>query len=109
MPCWEIIESSVEFLPNTTDVTLLKPALESLGLEVKVYAGGLNLRKGSWAGYYESKTGKLELPASLNINEVKRQYSKHVVIATARKQGWSLSWSTNDQGNEAARVVKRRF
>ena len=111
MPCWNVIESKVEFLEANTDVGLLKLALEAMGFVVTQTKQGLSFihRYGGTTGEYVKATGQLTQRGSqaADINEVKRGYSKQVVELGARKQGWKISWSKNAEGLDEATVVRR--
>jgi hypothetical protein len=110
MPCWTRVESKVEFLAASTNVDLLDAALVAMGHRVAKTARGLSFTLGRQSGSYEASTGKLTAYADLDTAEVKRQYSEGVVNHTAKKNGWQISWSTNEKtGNREAAVVKRGF
>ena len=108
VPCDQIILTHCEFLPNTTDVKLLKLALEAQGLTVHETATGLTFNRGyREQGSYEKKTGRLTLPNSMDVNEVKVGYSREVVKEQASKLGWSDSWDVDEEGNPTVEISKR--
>ncbi len=94
MPCDMVVTNVVEFLPTSTDTELLRQACESLGI----------VRYN-----FNQQTGELTLPAGRDVNEVKRAYSKATVEHAAKKNGWRVEWRRNAQGNEEAKILKRRY
>lgn len=113
MPCNTIQTTTVEFLSKSTDIKLLKRALESIGYYVTETAQGLTFSHqfNRMSGFYDKTTGRMNARGSekLDIDEVKRAYGKQVVIQTAKQEGWQLSWSTNEAGNEVAAVQKAMY
>jgi hypothetical protein len=110
MPCWTIVQTQVQFLEKSTNLDLLKAALEAIGFTVQsVSQRGLTFAGMGIAGTYDKRTGSITTRGTVDINLVKRQYAKQVAISQAKKHGWSLKWSTNAAGNEVAEVIKRRF
>ena len=108
MPCDSIQRSKVEFLPTSTNLDLLEQALTVLGLYVRRPSGDQSLL-GSW-GFYDATTGRLELRTrDVDVDMIKRAYSKQAVDQQAKRYGWQLSWARNEDGNEVASVQKRRF
>lgn len=96
MPCDTIQTSQVQFLPTSTDRDLLDAAMLALGVRPNEYA-------------FDSVTGALTIPRRVNIDQVKRAYSKEVVNRTAAKKGWKISWKQNEEGLDEATVTKRRY
>lgn len=110
MPCNTIVRSKVEFLATSTDKNLLASALNALGLTATVHEGGVTFEGGyRRSGSYDSATGKLTAWQGLDTEAVKRGYSEAVVNATAKKNGWQVSWSTNAAGNREASVLRREY
>lgn len=110
MPCDQIILTHVEFMEKTTDVKLLKKALENLGFAVSETATGLTFRRGyREQGSYNKKSGRLELPNGVDGNSVKVEYSKEVVNDQAEKFGWNVEWDVDEDGNPQADVQKRSW
>ena len=107
MPCWTIQKSMVEFLPQSTDMSLLTQALRARSFLVENAGTGLLFSKDNRAGSYTAKTGRLELPETWDVNDIKRAYSEQVVESQARKFNWQLQWKTNATGNREATVVRR--
>jgi hypothetical protein len=108
MPCDQIILTHCEFLPNTTDVKLLKLALEAQGFTVRETATGLSFTRGyREQGSYEKRSGKLTLPESVDGNSVKVGYSTEVVKEQASKLGWNDSWDVDEEGNPTVEISKR--
>lgn len=109
MPCDSIIQSSVEFLPTSTDVKLLADALTALGYEVSSYQTTIRFSEFGRSGSYETATGKLTMPTDWDSAAVKKAYSKEIVNSQAKRFGWKVTWKKDDEGNETADVEKRRF
>lgn len=107
MPCDTIQTSTVEFLATSTDVSLFIAALKAQGYQVSTYDTTVNFYKYGRSGQYESTTGRLQLPEEWDGNEIKQGYAEQVVTSQAKRQGWKLEWTTNNQGNREAKVQKR--
>lgn len=108
MPCNTIQRSKVEFLAGSTDVALLTEALRSLGYSSVTLRGEVLTFQGQRGlGSFSKGTGKLTLPESWDVNEIKRAYSVAVVQSQAHKHGWKIAWSTNAQGHPQASVHRR--
>jgi hypothetical protein len=108
MPCDSVQQSKVEFLATSTDLDLLTKALEKMGWTVTRNGDVLNFSKGYYeTGSFNKKTGRMTLPESADLDEIKRGYSEEVVTTQAKKHGWQVSWSTNKAGKREALVVKR--
>lgn len=114
MPCDTIQRSEVQFLAQSTDLDLLKKALEAMGYTVTETATGLSFSNYSVSGTYTKATGSLQTTvrgygstAGLDVNEVKRGYSEQVVNQQAKKFGWKVEWTTNKAGRKEAIVQKR--
>lgn len=110
MPCDTIQLSQVEFLAKSTNVKLLAEALRELGFDVTELENGLRFQKYGISGTYTQSTGQFQTRGyeSVDINEVKKKYSKAVVNSQARKFGWKISWKQNKKtGNEEFEVLKR--
>jgi hypothetical protein len=98
----------VEFLATSTDIELLTKALGSLGFSSVTLQGQvLTFQTQKGMGSFSKETGKLILPASCDVNEIKRAYSAEVVQLQASKHGWKISWSTNAEGHRQASVQRR--
>lgn len=108
MPCDQVITCRVHLLEKATDLKLLKKALENLGFQVRETATGLSFSRGyRESGTYEKSTGKLNLPETVNGNDVKVEYSKETVNDQAAKFGWDVEWETNEEGQPEAQVSKK--
>lgn len=107
MPCWTIEESKVEFLEKSTDMKLLKKALEAIGYRVQATESTLTFIKNGLTGTYFKQTGEMRMPLSWKIETIKRAYSEQVVEDTAEQMGWQLDWETNLEGNREATVQRR--
>lgn len=109
MPCDTIQLSTVEFLEASTNVDLLKKALQKMGFQV--YDTGTHLRFSKYGlnGTYTKATGKIETSgySKLDVNQVKQNYSEQVVENQAQEFGWEVSWGTNENGEREATVIKR--
>lgn len=94
MPCYTVSTATVE-LGKNTDTTLLELAMRQLGVYVSSYV-------------FDSSTGKLTIPDRFGIDlaTVKRAYSEQVILATAKKNGWQVSWQTSSAGNRVAQVER---
>jgi monoamine oxidase len=104
------VQSKVEILAASTNAGLLAAALEKMGYDVNVLEGGLRFSLRGRAGSYDSQTGRLDAPATMDTAELKREYSEAVVNATAKKNGWQISWSANaETGNREAEVTRRSY
>ena len=111
MPCYSIQKSKVQFA-QSTDTTLFRDALRSLGFEVATSADRLLFWKAGPDGYrqsgsFDGNSGQLELPSVWDVNEIKRAYSQQVVESQARKFGWQIQWSKNPAGHLQATVLRR--
>jgi hypothetical protein len=111
MPCWTVEASQVEFLEKSTDLDLLKKALESLKYEVQLTSFGLMFYADGRRVVYEKRTGKITATGvTVDVDAIKRAYSKQAVERQAVKQGWKVKWSVSKEtGNEVAEVIKRRY
>jgi hypothetical protein len=107
MPCDQIIRTQVQFLERSTDLKLLKKSLEQHGFSVRQTATGLTFSRG-WGeqGSYEARTGKLTLPESVDVNDIKVGYSKEVVNDQAAKFGWNVDWAEDEEGNPTTKITK---
>ena len=109
MPCDQIIQTKVEFLAKSTDLDLLKKALEAMGFTVTVQDNILYFQRGyRERGQFDKNTGRFECPEYLDANEVKKNYSKEVVNFTAKKNGWQVEWSTNPKTGNLETIVRKR-
>lgn len=113
MPCDSIQTSTVELLSKSTDLKLLQKALGALGYNVSITATGLQFRhpRTGMSGTYETATGKLSAVGrtDLDVKEIKRAYGKQIVLATAKQEGWQVTWATNNDGHEVASVEKAMY
>jgi len=107
MPCYTVVRSKVELLATSTNPELLAKGLKALGYTVHVTDRTITFTKGYRTGTYDIKTGKLTMDATWNSAEIKAAYSKEVVVDQADRHGWKISWSTDEEGNEQAKVLKR--
>jgi hypothetical protein len=74
MPCWTIQETKIDLGKVNADI--LKAALLALGVS---------------SSDYRLSNGKLIMTGStLTESDVKRAYSKQVVVASAKRFGWGL-------------------
>ncbi len=104
MPCYTQREVTVEL--NVADVNLLTAGLKAAGFTVQTTPRGFYVTnsKGQQA---HIRDGKITTQQTSNdiINEVKRAYSGEVVRTAAKRFGWTLS-KTNEQNTV---VAGRRF
>ncbi len=108
MPCNTIQRSKVEFLATSTDIPLLRDALQSLGYTVTGFRNQvLGFRTGNEIASFNKATGQLTLPVSCDVNAIKLAYSAQIVQSQAAKHGWKIAWSTNAQGRREAMVQRR--
>lgn len=109
MPCWTVQETTIEFLEKSTNVDLLKAALEKMGFRVNDTSTHLHFYGNGLTGTYTKATGKIETRGSskLDVNEVKREYSEQCVNNQAAEYGWEVDWSTNENGEREATVIRR--
>jgi hypothetical protein len=108
VPCNTILRSKIEFLPTSTDIRLLTEALRALSFTDIVQVGELFFfRTRQGAANYNTATGKLVLPNSLDVNVIKRAYSEQIVQSQAARHGWKTAWSTNSEGRRQV-IVQRR-
>jgi hypothetical protein len=109
LPCDSIQRSQISFLATSTDLNLLADGLRALGFTVRESDLGLDFYKAGITGTYAKATGKLTSRGynELDIDEVKRSYSKAVVNSQAKKFGWKIDWKKNAEGFEEATVIKR--
>lgn len=93
MPCYTNQTATVDFGKNT-DVVLLDAALEYLGIS-------------RYSCNFNRETGLLTLRGvSTDLATIKRAYSEQVVEQTAKRNGWSLTWTVNANGNKQAEVSR---
>jgi hypothetical protein len=108
VPCNTIQRSQIAFLPTTTNTDLLIEALRSIGFTSITLQGELlSFRMDRGSGSYHKATGRLTLPATCDVNTIKRAYSVQIVQSQAVKNGWKIAWSTNAQDHKQA-IVQRR-
>lgn len=104
MPCYTQNTATVEFGKNT-DLALFEEAAKVLG--ESVYS-----RADNRLDYvtFRLDNGKLVYdPARFTVeklSQLKRAYSEQVVNATAKKNGWTVSWQVNTVGNRVATVER---
>jgi hypothetical protein len=109
MPCNTVQRSKVELLANTTDKSLLARGLRAKGYTVHETTNGLSVQRYGRAGSYDARTGKLTIPEQWDSQEFKRAYSREIVTQQAEQGGWSVEWSTNEQGQDEAIVQKASY
>jgi hypothetical protein len=112
MPCNTITRNQVTFLAETTDADLLARGLREAGYITQPLAysrKGFRVYRDGESGEYDAETGRLTIPASWDSQEFKRIYSREIVTQQAKENGWEISWSTNDQGEEEATVERQSF
>ena len=107
MPCDSIVTTKTEFLATSTDVALLKAALEAMGYTVSEYRSELSFYKNGRRGSYQPLTGKLTMPEEWDGNDIKRGYAEQVVSSQLKRQGWKFEWTTNAQGIRECTPQKR--
>lgn len=107
MPCDTVQRSKVAFLEKSTDAKILKQALESLGFRVWESENTLTFTKAGRTGTYYKYSGEMQLPTTVDVDSIKRAYSKEVVNEQAREFGWEVEWRVNEEGNEEASVTRR--
>ena len=90
MPCYQIIQNSVEF--KVENIDLLKIALVQLKLSIREeYNGDLDLSNGLVINLKNGKissTSQNEVELSKFSNSLKREYSKAVIDEIGRKNKW---------------------
>ena len=110
MPCNTVQSSKVEILAQSTDVLLLQAALEGLGFQVFASSETLlTFYKNGQRGFFDKRSGRLQLAESWDSSEIKRAYSEQVVESQAKRFGWQLEWSTNAAGRREANVRPERI
>lgn len=104
MPCYTQNTATVEFGPKT-DLGLFELAAQVLGEKIFARSPG---RIDFFS--FRLENGKLTYdPARFTpdkLAQLKRAYSEEVIKATAKKNGWQVSWSTNAAGNRVAEVER---
>jgi hypothetical protein len=110
MPCYTVSKATVQFGKNT-DVNLLQAALAQIGIDVSLYPAIVQSGDESILGYgirFNRVSGVLTIRGNdaIDVAQVKRAYSEQVVNATAKKNGWAISWQTNSAGNRVAQVER---
>ena len=104
MPCYTQNVSTVEFGKNT-DLKLFEEAAKVLG--ESVYS-----RSANRIDYmtFRLDNGKLTYDplrfTEDKLAQLKRSYSEQVIMATAKKNGWQVAWTTNAAGNKVAQVER---
>lgn len=104
MPCYTNQVSTVEFGKNT-DLALMEKAMLAIG--ETIYSRGVNQLD---AFAVRFKDGRLEYDANkfslADVANLKRAYSEQVLIQTAKRNGWALTWTVNVNGNKQAEVSR---
>jgi hypothetical protein len=108
MPCNTIQNSKIELLAQSTDLSLLRDALEQLGFHVLARSQTkLTFYRDGQQGFFDKSSGQLQLAESWDSSEIKRAYSTQVIESQAKRFGWQLEWSTNAAGHREATVRRR--
>ena len=118
MPCWSRTQSTIK-LGTSTDVSLLKLALESLGMNVQQKAINPNAlvfsekdadSAGGIVGTFVN--GELQVRSTswrqFDENALKRAYSMQVVQAAGKRYGWVVR-TQQSQGVEQKLTAQRRY
>jgi hypothetical protein len=102
MPCYTRRETTVVI--EAADKDILKAGLEAAGFDrVEQSAGGLRARHKQSGEQITIRDGRLTVQTESLINEVKRAYSHEVVRRTAKKFGWKLTETKEQNQYRAAR------
>lgn len=89
MPCDTIQTSAVDLSAmGKLSPELLQAALADMGL--RPFRQGDILRFG-FSEWINIKTGQASLTTTRNVNEIKRAYSRQVVMSQAKRFGWTLT------------------
>lgn len=105
MPCDSIQTTTVEFGKNT-DTVLLADAMKALnytGVRLNEKTGSINA---DWISF-DAPSGVLSTRLSnpeQRANDLKREYSKQVVVAQAQKFGWKVA--PLEEGRKEQRHVR---
>ena len=107
MPCWQERTTTLEI--QAADLNVMARALEALGMQAQVDDARrtirLTTRTGGQAGYFANGRLVISERARLDENEVRREYSRQSIIATAKRQGWQLRF----QQDGRIEATKRRY
>lgn len=110
MPCDQIQEVTLDF--GKADTAIMKMTLEGLGWKVhSLTAKSLSATKGNESLTFANgefsvrNSDRYTGSTSLDLAEVKRNYSKQTVNFAAKKFGWNVKWESEFK----AKVIKRGF
>ena len=104
MPCYTQNTASIEFGKNT-NVGMFKEAAKVLGEH-------LYSESATRLDYFSFRLDNGQLvydPVRFTpdkLAQLKRAYSEQILIATAKRNGWQVSWTTNKSGNRQAEVIR---
>jgi hypothetical protein len=98
MPCETIQRTTVQF-GKSTDPDLLFDALKTLKLSPRV--DGHQIKFGSWEDF-DTYSGKMTIGAWRDIREIKREYSRQVLVSQSAKFGWVAEAA--EEGKEVQHV-----
>src|SRR5262245_34063241 len=97
MPCYSVNTVSLDF--QAGDLTLLKKAAVSLGLEVRVLGERREVldRNGSLIAALEKGKAICSQASVAIVNKLRVQYSREIVSHAALKLGWQKSMKTENK------------
>jgi len=103
MPCWTERVATVELL--VADRALLRAALTAAKIEVRERGNQWELsRAGQTLGTYGNDSLQLRSGVSTDLaNEIKREYSKQVVLSAGKRFGWTVTQQADQM------LIQRRF
>ena len=102
MPCYRIVVVSVDF--KVANIENLKAALFKLDYSFSESNGTLNVngRKGNFQFDFNKGKINFERGTENKVNEIKREYSKMILIELTKKKKWFLK----EKGANKFQVVK---
>ncbi len=93
MPCWQVRMNEVQFKAENLDI--LKTALERAGFNVQKNGQALNFTKGYRSGSFQNN--KFTAQDGIDVDQVKREYSKVATELSAKKFGWVITKTADNK------------
>lgn len=105
MPCYQVRTTTLAL--EAANIDLLAAALNAIGIKATVRGQQIDLLVPSTGatGYWRGNALVLSGNTVLDVEAVKREYSRQAIIAQAKQRGWQLRFRPNGQ----IEVAKRRF
>ena len=106
MPCNTRRTTTVEV--GKVNLAVMAKALEALGMQATVDEAARSIRlvtRTGFSGYFADGRLRIQGAEAVDVNAIKREYSKQSIIQTAARQNWQLRWLPNG----AVEATKRSF